>query len=199
MPPIAESLKDAQSAMPPENLVSRVWQELTRATKDRHHAWRRPSLATIGLDGSPQVRTIVLRHVNQSQLTLEAYTDSRSSKCQEILKSNRAQLVFWSDRLKWQLRVSVYATIEEQGEVVERAWHSIRQASSAKDYLAMQAPGSVLTPLSKEQALIFKSPSDHHLAVLRFNVMGMDWLALGKDLHRRAYINSDGLVTALWP
>ena len=69
---------ESLSTQPPENLVSRVWQELMRATKDRHHAWRRPAFATLGVDGFPQVRTIVLRDADQSKSTLQAYTDSRS-------------------------------------------------------------------------------------------------------------------------
>ena len=39
----------------------RIWTELQRATVDRHHEWRTPVLATSGLDGLPQARTVVLR------------------------------------------------------------------------------------------------------------------------------------------
>ena len=44
----------------------RVWVELERAVHDRHHEWRTPALATVGKDGSPNARTVVLRHASVS-------------------------------------------------------------------------------------------------------------------------------------
>ena len=43
---------------------ARVWQELQCATQDREHEWRTPVLATVGLDGSVQARTVVLRRAD---------------------------------------------------------------------------------------------------------------------------------------
>ncbi len=190
---------ESLSTQLPENLVSRVWQELMRATKDRHHAWRRPAFATLGVDGFPQVRTIVLRDADQSKSTLQAYTDSRSPKCQEILKCNQAQLVFWSERLRWQLRVSVHASVYDGGEVVEKAWASVSQSHAAKDYLAKQAPGSAILSDPHHEDFLVHQPVNHHLAVLNFEVICMDWLELSKDLHRRAQIQTNGIITALTP
>lgn len=190
---------DKQSQFPPENLVGRVWQELTRAIKDRHHNWRTPAFASIGLDGNPQVRTIVLRHANQTLWTLDAYTDSRSSKCQELVKCGRAQLVFWSKRLSWQLRVSVNASVHTNGEFVETAWAQMSQSKSSKDYLSNQAPGSVIVSNNIDEAFSENMPINHYLAVLRFEVVSMDWLELGKDVHRRAHIDPSGIVTPLSP
>jgi pyridoxamine 5'-phosphate oxidase len=190
---------ESLSTQPPENLVGRVWQELSRASKDRHHAWRRPAFATLGVDGFPQVRTIVLRHADQTRSTLRAYTDSRSPKCQEILKCNQAQLVFWSERLRWQLRVSVRASVYHEGEVVEKAWASVSQSHALKDYLAKQAPGSAIVSDRHHEDFLVHQPVNHHLAVLNFEVICMDWLELGKDMHRRAQIDANGIVTVLTP
>ena len=153
---------ESLSTKPPENLVSRVWQELSRASNDRHHAWRRPAFATLGVNGFPQVRTIVLRHADQTRSTLRAYTDSRSPKCQEILKCNQAQLVFWSERLRWQLRVSVRASVYHEGEVVEKAWASVSQSHASKDYLAKQAPGSAIVSDPHHEDFLVHQPVIHH-------------------------------------
>lgn len=198
---MADTTKNAleiQSQFPPENLVARVWQELTRATKDRHHKWKTPAFASVDLDGNPQVRTIVLRHANQTLWTLDAYTDSRSSKCQE-LANGRAQLVFWSDRLRWQLRVSVNARVHTEGDLVETAWARMSQTKSSKDYLSNQAPGSALILNNVNEAFSPKTPINHNLAVLSFQVISMDWVELGKDIHRRAQIDPNGIVTNLTP
>ena len=187
------------SECPPENLVARVWQELTRATKDRHHSWKTPALASIGLDGNPQVRTIVLRHANPTLWTLESYTDSRSPKYQELVKQGCAQLVFWSARLKWQLRVSVNASVHAEGDFVETAWSRVSQSKASKDYLASQAPGSAVISNNVNEIFSPNAPSNHYLAVLSFQVISMDWLELGKEMHRRARIDPNGIVTQLSP
>lgn len=194
-----KSTSELQSQLPPENLVTRVWQELIRATKDRHHHWRTPALASIGLNGHPHVRTIVLRYANQSLYTLQAYTDSRSSKCQELIKYNAAQLVFWSPRLRWQLRVSVIASVHTEGEIVECAWSRMSQSKSSKVYLSNQAPGTAILSHELSEMLSPNAPNNHYLAVINFQVMSMDWLELGKEIHRRAQIDPDGSVTPLIP
>jgi len=199
---MANTIKNAsetQSQFPPENLVARVWQELTRATKDRHHKWKTPAFASVDLNGYPQVRTIVLRHANQTLWTLDAYTDSRSSKCEELVKCSRAQLVFWSDRLSWQLRVSVNARVHTKGDLVDTAWAHMSQSKSSKDYLSNQAPGSAIISNNINEVCASKTSINHNLAVLSFEVISMDWLALGKDAHRRAQIDRNGIVTNLTP
>lgn len=199
MAPTIEKTSEIQHQPTPDNLITRVWQELIRSTKDRHHNWRTPALASIGLDGNPQVRTIVLRHANQTLWTLEAYTDSRSPKYQELVKHRRAQLVFWSARLRWQLRVSVNTSVYNEGDFVETAWASMSQSRASKDYLGNQAPSSPIISNNVEEVFLPDTPNKHHLAVLRFEIISMDWLELGKDLHRRAHITSSGVVSPLSP
>lgn len=186
-------------SLPPENLVTRVWQELIRATKDRHHHWKTPALASMASDGSPQVRTIVLRQANQDSWTLDAFTDLRSAKCEELSHCHKAQLVFWSDRLRWQLRVSVNASVHRDGDLVEQAWARVGQSKASKDYLSVQAPGSEIKHRPITEALSLNSPNHHHLGVLRFHVTSMDWLALGSEAHCRAHIDPNGTVTPLTP
>lgn len=193
------SASDIQSQFPPDNLVMRVWQELTRATKDRHHDWRTPALASIGINGDPQVRTIVLRHADPSQWTLQVYTDSRSPKYQEFIKCGLAQLVFWSKRRRWQLRVSINASVHNDGEIVETAWARMRQSKASKDYLSNQAPGSFIATNNGDEAYLPNALNHHYLSVLSFQVISMDWLELGKDSHRRAHIDPNGIVTPLIP
>ena len=89
----------------------RIGQELQRATTDRHHEWRTPVLATVGLDHTPQARTVVLRSAAAPLSQLQIFTDSRSPKVVELAALPQALLVFWSARLNWQLRVRALATV----------------------------------------------------------------------------------------
>lgn len=188
------------SEFSPDQLLARLWQELTRAPHDRHHEWRTPVLATQGVNHSgPQARTVVLRHADAPMWTLHAYTDARSPKCSELVAQPLAQLTFWSKRLNWQLRVSVQATVEIEGERVNTAWERVRQSHAAADYLSALPPGDVQPSIKAPEENTGDSLRCHHLAILNFKVFSMDWLALSKEGHRRARLTPDDLLEWLVP
>lgn len=168
-------------------LTNAVWKELVRATHDKHHEWRVPTLASVGLDGWPQARTVVLRHADPTTHQLHIYTDRRSPKVGELLLRPEATLVFWSRRKSWQLRVQVRVAVEQSGKAVEVAWLRVSQTAAASDYLAEQPPGA---PLGQSGTVL---PS-HQLAVLVAEVQTMDWLELSRSGHRRARIDPSGLT-----
>ena len=184
----------------PEDLAARLWRELQRAPHDRHHEWRTPVLATQGIDESgPQARTVVLRHAGIQLWSLRVYTDARSPKCSELVVHPLAQMIFWSKRLNWQLRVSVTATVEFEGEQVNTAWENVSQTRAATDYLSAFPPGQIQSSSKTEVENSRHALRQHHLAILNFKVSSMDWLALGKDGHRRARLTPAGLVELLVP
>jgi pyridoxine/pyridoxamine 5'-phosphate oxidase len=166
-----------------ESLRQRLWQELQRAGLDRHHEWRTPVLATTGLDGLPQARTVVLREVRRSHEQLLIYTDARSPKVAELLAQPVASLLCWSTRLNWQLRLQLRFQVSQDDAETRAAWERVRQSPSASDYLAARAPGS---PLAEAQEAPLETP---RLAVLHGRVVRMDWLELGRSGHRRARLD----------
>lgn len=173
-------------------LVHRIWTELQRATVDRHHEWRTPVLASIGLDGLPQARTVVLRAADAKVSQLVFFTDNRSPKAQELRAAPRATLVFWSKRMSWQLRVRVCTEVHADGPLVESAWERVSRSAAAGDYLATGAPGSALSTMAAAD-----TPT-HHLAVVRSRIEDIDWLELAREGHRRARL-SGGSVQWLVP
>jgi pyridoxamine 5'-phosphate oxidase len=166
----------------------RIWTELQRATVDRHHEWRTPVLATIGLDGLPQARSVVLRAADGKASQLRFFTDRRSPKVAELQAAPAAVFVFWSQRLSWQLRVQAVAQVHTEGPLVDTAWARVSQSAAASDYLAPQAPGSPL------HALTDPEPDSHHLAVVTAHIKLIDWLELARDGHRRARLTDSALV-----
>lgn len=189
--------------MPPQpgldTLTQRVWQELTRAPHDQHHEWRTLVLATQGLDGWPQARTVVLRAVEAASWRLSVYTDARSPKCAELRAHSAAQMVFWSPRLGWQLRVAAQATVLSEGEAVRTAWARMSTSRSATDYLSGQAPGTVSTWQRSQETAPGTGEQEHHLALLTFDIVSIDWLALHRNGHRRARLSRNGAVQPLTP
>ena len=173
----------------PHEIREQIWRELTRASQDRHHAWRTPVLATVGGDGFANARVVVLREVDRAQQTLRVYTDARSPKVRDLLLEPQALIVFWSDRLNWQLRARVATSAETAGPEVQARWQRVRQSASATDYLGPISPGD---GLESAQGEAMSSDAVHHFALLSAQVLEMDWLELSRNDHRRANLRADG-------
>jgi pyridoxamine 5'-phosphate oxidase len=175
----------------PLEIHEQIWKELQRATHDRHHPWRTPVLATVSAESGVNARTVVLRKAKVHEGgggTLEMFTDSRSAKVSELASEPQACLVFWSARLRWQLRVRVEVAVHATGPDVDLIWQSIRNTKSALDYLGDHAPGSALSLASRQsrETVSTQDISMGYFAVLRARVVEMDWLELSRTGHRRA-------------
>ena len=166
----------------------RIWTELQRATQDRHSQWRTPVLATVGKDGAPDARTVVLRHADAKRSCLHIYTDSRSPKVTALADQSNAMMVFWSKRLNWQLRVRVLVSVQTAGPEVDAVWGRVSQSAAAGDYLSSSTPGDRLPGTSVPPR---DSTHPHHLAILVAQVQEIDWLELARSGHRRALFGAD--------
>ena len=177
----------------PEEIRPQIWKELGRASLDRHHEWRTPVLASTDANGLADARTVVLRQVDAVAGQLTFYTDSRSPKVAQLHAQASAMLVFWSARLSWQLRVRVACTVITSGPEVEALWQGVSQSAAAGDYLSPRPPGAVLPPSSgPADAAKANAPAPtHSFALLRAQVLQMDWLALSRDGHLRAQLSAD--------
>ena len=186
-------------AIESDDISRRIWVQLQRASVDRHHEWRTPVLASMGVDGSVQARTVVLRRADIEAKRLFFYTDRRSPKVLELKANPAASLVFWSRRLNWQIRAQLGTRILEVGPEVDLAWASVAQSPAAGDYLASAPPGSELpatvvvpeTPAGLEglqHVDLHRGP--HHLAVVCADVLSIDWLELTRAGHRRALLTN---------
>lgn len=168
-------------------LLDRIWQALLLATVERRHAWRTPVLATVDNDGSPQARTVVLRHAEQSSATLHVYTDRRSPKVGQLITHPAGVLVFWCPTLSWQLRVRAVFSADDRSKTMQAAWRQMQGTRAEKDYLSAKAPGA---PLPEVGALTASEPQ---LAVLVGRVESIDWLEIGREAHRRALFDHQGM------
>jgi len=166
-----------------DDVRQRTWIELGRAVHDRHHEWRTPVLATVGKDGLPNARTVVLRQADSTLQQLQFYTDRRSPKVSDLTHHPHAVLAFWSKRLNWQLRVRVNVVVHTAGPEVDAVWKRVSQSAAAGDYLSASAPGDAL---ASAQAASSEQTHVHHLAIVCAQVRDIDWLELSRSGHRRA-------------
>jgi len=152
-------------------------------------------LATVGADGAPQARTVVLREADRSNRLLRANTDARSCKAHELGRDSRAQLLFYDAGAKVQVRATARAQVLTGGDVWATTWAATPPGSRVC-YLAENAPGSIapepksgLPPFAdhgRRVAPDLLETGAAHFAVMRFDVEAIDWLYLHSHGHRRA-------------
>ena len=160
----------------------------------RHAAAHHPVVATIGSDGSPSQRVMILRHVDWAERRLRFHTDARSTKMDDLANNSAASVLIYDPEPKIQLRLSGSAVVHREGASVDAAW---RQATNfaRRCYLAEQAPGMVVEqPTSglpewvegrqPDDAEI--APARDNFAVLLFTFHSLEWLYLANSGHRRA-------------
>jgi hypothetical protein len=172
----------------PTEIRHQIWKELGRATHDRHHAWRTPVFCTVNAEGLVNARTVVLRQVDVDAEKLQIYTDARSCKADELQLQPNAMFVFWSQRLRWQLRIRVMTSVFTEGPELERLWERVKQSASAGDYLTSAAPGIPLAP--NENAINQHEEPTPHFALINASILEIDWLELSSSGHRRARVTA---------
>ena len=64
--------------------LNAAWTLIEEGVRDRRSIFHLPTVASISVDGSPTIRTVVLRGVNVSERSLRFHTDRRSAKFLEL-------------------------------------------------------------------------------------------------------------------
>lgn len=117
-------------APPPDldDIPTTCWRELVDATRDRT-GFTLGFLGTSGLDGSPQVRAVILRRADPELSNLYFATDARSAKVPEIAANPRVAMTFNDNSNGVQLRAT--GTAEIVTDETERAavWDSLGEHS----------------------------------------------------------------------
>jgi pyridoxamine 5'-phosphate oxidase len=179
LPAFANSLEETRAE---------AFRTLGRAVADRRSAMHTPSVATLGLDGSPRSRVVVLRHFDGGERSLRFHTDIRSEKYEELQRDARISALFYDAGEKIQLRLSGHASLHVSDEVANQAWAS-SQAMSRHCYVTEPAPGSIIDEghaftLPKGRMLTDEGRPHFAAVVIHFN--RLEWLWLGSEGHRRS-------------
>ncbi|MFN7177237.1 MAG: pyridoxamine 5'-phosphate oxidase family protein [Thermaurantiacus sp.] len=182
-----------------------IWQMLARATRDRRSAWHTPVLATVGTDGAPQARVLVLRAVDRRARLLRLHTDVRTAKVDEIRKEPRASLLLYDPGARLQLRASGIARIEHVSQAADTAWSATRLLGR-RCYTAPDAPGSTapgpVSGLPPELESREPTPEESeagrpNFAVLLVELLRLEFLQLAFAGHRRGAFAHDA-GTGAW-
>jgi len=169
-----------------KSVLRKIWRALADAIEQRS-AFTMLQLATIGEDGAPKVRTIVLRGVVELGRSVTFITDLRSPKIREIRADPRVSLLGFDADAGLQLRMEGHAEIIE-GEAERRsAWDNLRPHTHIL-FRTPLAPGTVM-----KSARTIGAQGDPgstgvphpHFGLVRVVLEKLDWLDLSTEPHSR--------------
>ncbi|WP_322024331.1 pyridoxamine 5'-phosphate oxidase family protein [Burkholderia sp. BCC1977] len=186
---------------PSESLTEtydRLWSCLESGVGMQRSPFTMLQAATLGLDGGPKVRTIVLRHVSRAERLLAFHTDARSEKVAELRREPRIAIVANDLDALVQIRAEGVASICDDEAQRRAVW----QSSRPHTLLLYRAPLRPGTPIeSPEAAHVTASQSVtstddgyRNFCLLHVTVTRIDWLELARSGHRRAVfeVTDDG-------
>lgn len=170
---------------------------LAEGASDPGSVWHSPALATVAADGSPQLRTVILRSFDPETLSVETHTDIRSAKYAELLARPTAALHGWDRERRVQMRLSGRVTLHTADMQADAAWAGLRPASRAT-YRVQPGPGTKLDLPSKTTDGS-EASGRTVFCVIRLAVHTLEYLRLGQDSHLRArFVWADGARTGMW-
>ncbi len=184
-----------------DETLREAWRLLVLGVTDRRSPFHTPALATLREDGSPSIRTLVLRAVDRNARTLRFHTDVRSDKFREITVQPRIALHFYDPARKIQLRVNGRARLHTGDAIAADAWCATRPFSRAC-YRVEPPPGRVVDDPRSVWAAPDPEQADaghENFAAVYVGVESLEWLYLAARGHRRARFVWDSLrLTADW-
>ncbi len=171
-----------------DETLAECWRLLARGVADRRSPFHSPTIATVGRDGVPRARVVILRGCDPSARRLRFHTDRRSAKVAEIAINPALALTGYDAGAKVQIRVEGHATLHVDDAVADAAWAASRPFSRVC-YGVVPGPG---TPIGQGGA--FSLPAGEHeiaagrdhFCAVQVAVERIEWLYLAHDGHRRA-------------
>lgn len=184
--------------------LNAAWGALTCGALDRRSAFHYPVIGSVGLDGQPRQRVMILRAVDPETRGLRFHTDIRSEKAREIAAEPRVSVLAYDPVSKVQLRLNGLARLHHADAIAAAAWQGSQRMSRAC-YGTMPGPGSVIDqgnsfslPDVADEALL--EAGHANFAAMLIGVESLEWLYLAFEGHRRAQFEWDanGKVAARW-
>ncbi|MFE1602016.1 pyridoxamine 5'-phosphate oxidase family protein [Methylobacterium sp. ID0610] len=174
--------------------LDEAWRLLSEGAAHRRGACHTPTLATLGRDGAPRLRTVVLREADAGARLLRFHTDARSDKAAEIAREPRVALHAYDPHAKIQIRAEGRATLHGADALAAAAWEAARPMSRTC-YGVSPGPG---TPIPRGDG--YALPTDRATAeegrarfrVVLVTVERLDFVYLAFEGHRRARFTWDG-------
>ena len=174
---------------------SRLAGEFTQAAASARHPLHLVTVATLGDDGGPQARTVVLRGFDAERRVLWFHTDVRSPKAVEIARDGRVALHWYDAAARLQIRMSADAVLHHGDPVARAAWQAAPPMSRAC-YASPTPPGTRLAevPAATPAPAAGDDRGLAHFALVRCRFTAVELLALHASGHERLLLALAGAV-----
>lgn len=159
--------------------LQEAWTHLETGVADSTSPARFPTFGTVAASGTPELRTVALRHADRRAAIVEVHTDIDTPKITALMQNAIAGLHVWLPDAKIQIRLTGRVDIRT-GPQVDAEWAKVPVASRVS-YGTMPIPG---TPIGHVHA--YEKPADRdRFAVLTCHLTQIDLVHLDAR-HRRA-------------
>jgi hypothetical protein len=164
--------------------------EFMAAVGSARHGLHLLTVATVGDDGGPAARTVVLRGFDAARREFRFHSDIRSPKVAALRRRPAVALHWYDPRLRIQVRIAAVATIHHGDRVAADAW-SAAAAMSRACYTARHAPGTPLHAFADAPSA--PAAGDDvgfdHFAVIACRFDAVELLSLHASGHQRVRLN----------
>jgi len=180
---------DQLSALTLNELPTACWAILQEGVEQRKSPLHTPVLATLR-NQQPEARVVVLRAADEHDRTLDCHTDRRTQKTSQIDNHSTVSWVFYDVDRKLQLRARGTARVLTSAIDTDERWSSMGDYSRLC-YAQPTAPGQIV------DEIVNATPSPnvddvnagrHQFAIVRSDIIEIEWLYLLQTGHRRAVI-----------
>ena len=182
-----------------QSLFNQEIKYLKNAVQDGSSDYHTFSLATLQ-NKSPELRTIVLRGVQESPFKIYFNADYRSPKVQELIKHQNCSALFYDKNRRVQIRLRCTAMVHYQNKTSQEVWNKTA-LQSKKCYMGPFAPSMQLDNWHPNIPMEYlKSDPDPdssekgyiNFAHIELEVLESDVLHLHHDGHIRFKADSKG-------
>lgn len=174
----------------PQDLWDLAWATMGGAAG--HAAKGLATLATLGLDGGPRSRMIVIRAAEPDRATVTLYTDATSTKILELRQDPRAALHFWAAGPRLQIRLNGAAKVTT-GAALRPVWDRM-PPQSLGNYGVTPPPGTAITAADAYD----RQPRFDQFAQITLTAQEVDIVQLSSDFHRRAAYQRSNTWRGSW-
>lgn len=168
---------------------------LARGVADRRSPFHTPVLGTVGHDGQPRLRTLVLRGFDAPTRTLRLHTDRRAGKVADIAAEPRVSLLGYDPGQRVQMRVEGRASLHFEDAVADAGWAASRDFSRMC-YAIEPAPGEAIA--APPPAPLDPAAGRANFAVILLCFNRLEWLWLAAGGHQRALFTWGDTPQAAW-
>jgi hypothetical protein len=190
------------AAVPDINdLLHSIWESLRAGAGAGRSPFSVLQAATVGVNGNPKVRTIVLRDVNENLARLAFHTDIRSEKVRELRERPAISMHGYDAERLVQLRLEGVATcVTDEAEKLA-VWNSSRPRTLIL-YRSPTASGSVIEDPAQAAAMDAADPTSgyENFCLVHVSVQHVDYLDLSSEPHHRAQfqLRDQGAFEGRW-